>query len=133
MHVRTYVCMYIYVCMYVYVATVIIIIHTYVYIRIYIYFVVQSDDSLQVIIKSDPPINNNTPCVNETVLLTCQVSDAIQPTYKWFTRKLIISNISSIKIIATDDPTQYYCRGFDVANKRSGESNITIYGKGSYF
>ena len=59
----------------------------------YITYIAQSgNNTLQVIITSDPPVNDNTLCVNETVLLTCQVSDAAQPTYKWSSPELNISD-----------------------------------------
>ena len=86
------------------------------------------------VITSDPPIDNNTLCVNEVVLLTCHASDAYQPNYKWSSTKSPIKDDSSsnIKVIATDDPVQYYCHVIDATN-RSGQGNITIYGKGTLF
>ena len=91
--------------------------------------------SLQVTITSDPPTDNNTLCINGAVLLTCHVSDAAQPAYKWFTTKSTIPDDGSgnIKVIATDDLVQYYCDVIDVATNRSGQGNITIYGKGMLF
>ena len=87
------------------------------------------------VITSDPPIDNNTLCVNETVLLTCHASDAYRPTYKWFSTKAPVKDDgnSNIKVIATDDVVQYYCHVIDVATNKSGQGNITIYGKGMLF
>lgn len=91
--------------------------------------------SLQVVITSDPPIDNNTLCTNEAVLLTCHVSGAAQLAYKWFTTKSTIPNdgSGSIKVVATGDLVQYFCQVTDIATNRSGQGNITIYGKGMIF
>lgn len=102
----------------------------YVLVFIVLNFVAQSNKFLEVVIISNPPIND-TLCVNDTVMLTCQASSATQPTYKWFSDKFNISDhASSIKVIATKDPVEYYCTVFDVVTSRSGEGNITVNGYG---
>lgn len=116
-----------------YVYTYILYIDPYVHVSkaIFVYVAQPGNSSLQVTITSDPP--DNTLCVNETVSLTCQVSNAAQPTYKWSSTKFNISDHSnSIKVIATDVPVQYYCNVFDASTNESGEAGITIYGKGIY-
>ena len=95
------------------------------------YYVAQSAKRLNVSIISDPLIHDIL-CVNETVLLTCQVFDATQPIYNWTssgsTAKISVSSHDkSLGVTATNDHIQYYCHVFDVATNRTGEDSTIIF------
>lgn len=88
--------------------------------------VVQSDETLNVTITADPPVDT-TLCEGDIITLTCQVSDVTQPLYKWSSTKLnITEQTSSIKIVAAIFTIHYYCTVFDAATNRSGEGSIVV-------
>ena len=90
----------------------------------------QSNKVLNVTVLSDPPAGG-TLCVDETVILTCQVSDVTHPSYKWSSTKFNISEqTSSINVTATTISIEYYCIVFDVATNRSGEGSIVVTSSG---
>ena len=82
-------------------------------------------------IISDPLVHDML-CVNDPVLLTCQVINATQSIYSWTASgsaaKLITStNDKSLEVNATNDHTQYHCHVFDVTTNKTGEDSIIIF------
>lgn len=103
----------------------------YIHILFFLY-IAEPDTTLNVTIISNPPIYS-TICINETVVLTCQVFNANQPTYIWSSDNFHNTNLDeSIQVVAANDPKQYYCTVYDVATKRNGKANITIFGSGMF-
>ena len=81
-------------------------------------------------IISDPLIHDML-CVNESVLLTCQVTNATQPIYNWTSsgsevKISISSHNKSLKVIVTNDHMWYHCHVFDVTTNRTGENSTII-------
>lgn len=82
-------------------------------------------------IISDPLIHDIF-CINETVLLTCQVLNATQPIYSWSSsgsavKFSISSHNKSLEVTATNDYIQYHCHVFDVTTNRTGEDSTIIF------
>ena len=89
-------------------------------------FVAQSNEILNVTVTADPPVNTRL-CEDDIITLTCRVSNVTQPSYKWSSTKLNITEQSnSIEIVATIITIQYYCTVFDAATNKSGEGRIAI-------